>query len=182
MRKTRLAYKWIALWRKSTEATSSQQSAMGNANKKDLELPVWSHNCLWKKNLRVPSLSSKGTFGEAPKDSTIQRLTKQPAVFAGRLNSPKTKMINGIMLVVFPRPFVQASLWRCNLETTDRIVVPGAWVPNGCTAVAFWGLGFGKFKALLRKPGHQHLLGLIANSSQAIPLFEPHDSFTNSYS
>lgn len=49
MRKPRLAYKWIASWRKSTEATSSQQSAMGNANKKDLELPVWSRNFLWKR-------------------------------------------------------------------------------------------------------------------------------------
>ena len=67
------------------------------------------------------------------------------------------------MLVVFTFLFVQVSLWRCNLETTDWIVVPGAWVPNppnadGCTAVAFWGLGFGKVKALLRKPRHQHLL------------------------
>ena len=82
---------------------------------------------------------------------------------SGLLNSPKTKTINGIMLVVFPFPFVQVSLWRCNLETTDWIVVPGAWVPNppnadGCTPVAFWGLGFGKLKALLRKPRHQHLL------------------------
>ena len=81
----------------------------------------------------------------------------------GLLNSPKTKMINGIMLVVFPYPFVQVSLWRCNLETTDWIVVPGAWVPNppnadGCTPAAFWGLGFGKVKALVRKPRHQHLL------------------------
>ena len=81
---------------------------------------------------------------------------------SGLLNSSKTKIINGIMLVVFPCPFVHASLWRCNLETTDWIVVPGAWVPNppnadGCTPVAFWGFGFGKVKALLRKPRHQHL-------------------------
>ena len=81
----------------------------------------------------------------------------------GLLNSPKTKMINGIMLVVFPCSFVQVSLRRCHLEMTDWIVVPGAWVPNppnadGCTPVAFWGLGFGKAKALLRKPRHQHLL------------------------
>ena len=93
--------------------------------------------------------------------------TKKPnrnlSATSGLLNSPKTKMINGILLVVFPFPFVQVSLWRCNLETTDWIVVPGAWVPNppntnGCTPVAFWGLGFGKVKALLRKPRHQHLL------------------------
>ena len=88
---------------------------------------------------------------------------KMNASQTGLLNSPKTKMINGIMLVVFPYPFVQVFLWRCNLETTDGIVVPGAWVPNppnadGCTPVAFWGLGFGKVKALLRKPRHQHLL------------------------
>ena len=81
----------------------------------------------------------------------------------GLLNSPKTKMINGIMLAVFPCPFVQASLWRCNLEATDWIVLPGAWVPNppnadGCTPVAFWGSRFGKIKALLRKQRHQHLL------------------------
>ena len=81
----------------------------------------------------------------------------------GLLNSPKTKMINGIMLVVFPYPFVQVSLWRLSLDTTDWIVVPGAWVPNppnadGCTPVAFSGLGFGKVKALFRKPRHQHLL------------------------
>ena len=54
--------------------------------------------------------------------------------------------------LIFPCPFVQASLWRCNLETTDWIGVPRAWVPNppngdGCTPVAFWGLGFGKVKA-----------------------------------
>ena len=46
--------------------------------------------------------------------------------------------------------------------TTHWSVVPGAWVRNppnadGCTPVAFWGLGFGKVKALLRKP-RQHLL------------------------
>ena len=66
-------------------------------------------------------------------------------------------------LVVFPCPFVQVSLRRCHLEMTDWIVVPGAWVGNprnadDCTPVAFWGLGFGKVKALLRKPRHQHLL------------------------
>ena len=86
-----------------------------------------------------------------------------PLPTPGLLNSPETKMINGIMLAVFPCPFVQVSLWRCNLETTDWIVVPGAWVQNppnadGCTPVAFWRLGFGKVKALLHKPRHQHLL------------------------
>ena len=91
----------------------------------------------------------------------ISPIWTQPS--SGLLNSPKTKMSNGIMLVVFPYPFVQVSLWRCNLETTDWIVVPGAWVPNppnadGRTPVAFWGLRFGKFKALLCKPRHQHLL------------------------
>ena len=98
------------------------------------------------------------------------------------------------MLVVFPYPIVQVSLWRCNLETTDWIVVPGAWVPNppnadGCRE-AFWGFGYGKVKALLRKPRHQHLLvgdplnsvGFLANGSQAVPVFKPHDSSTNSYS
>ena len=54
----------------------------------------------------------------------------------GLLNSPKTKMINGIMLVVFPCPFVQVSLRRCHLEMTDWIVVPGAWVPNPPNAAA----------------------------------------------
>ena len=76
----------------------------------------------------------------------------------GLLNSPKTKMINGIMLVVFPCPFVQVSIRRCHLEMTDWIVVPGAWVPNRPNADGFWGLGFGKVKALLHKPRHQHLL------------------------
>ena len=52
--------------------------------------------------------------------------------------------------------------WRCNLETTDWSVVPGTWVPNppnadGCTPVAFWGLGFGKVKALL-PTAHWHPL------------------------
>ena len=54
-------------------------------------------------------------------------------------------------------------LFEDNLETTDWIVVHGAWVPNppnadGCMPVAFWGLGFGNVKALLHKPRHQHLL------------------------
>ena len=89
-------------------------------------------------------------------------LSNFPTTNSGLLNSPKTQMINGIMLVVFPCSFVYVSLWRCNLETTDWIVVPGAWVPDppnadGCTPVAFRGLGFGKVKALLRKPRHQHL-------------------------
>ena len=85
-----------------------------------------------------------------------------PTTNSGLLDSPKTQEINGIMLVVFPCSFVSVSLWRCNLETTDWTVVPGAWVPDppnadGCTPVAFRGLGFGKVKALLRKPRHQHL-------------------------
>ena len=48
----------------------------------------------------------------------------------GLPNSPKTKMINGIMLVVLPQTFLQVSLWRCNLKGIDWLVVPGAWVPN----------------------------------------------------
>ena len=107
--------------------------------------------------------SSSTTQPGSPWESRSLPTTSQLHLFSGLLNSPKTKMINGIMLVVFPFPFVQVSLWRCNLETTDWIVVPGAWVPNppnadGCTPVAFWGLGFGKVKALLRKPRHQRLL------------------------
>ena len=56
---------------------------------------------------------------------------------------------------------MHVSLWRCNLETTDWIVVPSAWVPNppnadGCTPVAFWWLGFGKVKALLRNQNPSH--------------------------
>ena len=93
----------------------------------------------------------------------------------GLLNSPKTKMINGIRLVVVPYPFVQVSLWRCNLETADWIVVPGAWVPNpqnadGCTPVAFWGLGFGKVKEASTSLGLGPLkLGrLIANGSPLV--------------
>ena len=73
-------------------------------------------------------------------------------------HSPKTKMINGIMLVVFPFPLAQVSLWRCNLETTDWIVVPGAWVPNPpnadfCTPVAFWGLGLERLKLFCASQG-----------------------------
>ena len=78
--------------------------------------------------------------------------------------SPKTRWRNLLLgSIRAAKSFVQVSVWRCNLETTDWIVVPGAWVPNppnadGCTPVAFWGLGFGKIKALLRKPRQQHLL------------------------
>ena len=127
---------------------------------------------------------------ESPKTGGYLQL--RSFTVSGLLNSPKTKMINGIMLVVFPYPFAQVSLWRCNLETTDRIVVPGAWVPNppnadGCTPVAFWGLGFGKVKAQAKAStslgwGPLKLGRLIANGSQAVPRFEPHDSFTKSYS
>ena len=90
-------------------------------------------------------------------------VVSRPKHLTGLLNSPKTKMINGIMMVVFPCPFVQVSLRRYHLEMTDWIIVPGALVPNppnadSCTPVAFWGLGFGKVKALLRKPMHQYLL------------------------
>ena len=61
---------------------------------------------------------------------------------------------------------------------------------DGCTAVAFWRLGFGKVKALFSQAKASTSLGsgplklgrLIANGSQAVPLFEPRDSFTNSYS
>ena len=42
----------------------------------------------------------------------------------------KTKMINGIMLVVLPQTFLQVSLWRCNFKGIDWLVVPGAWVAN----------------------------------------------------
>ena len=101
----------------------------------------------------------KGLISQGYKESLTRPVTHH---LHGH-SSPKTKMINGIMLVVFPYPFVQVSLWRCNLETTDWIVVPGAWVPNppnadSCMPVAFWGLAFGKVKALLHKPMHQHLL------------------------
>ena len=86
---------------------------------------------------------------------------------------------------------VQVSLRRCHLEMTDWIVVPGAWVPNppnadGCTPVAFWGLGFGKVKALFAQAKASTSLGwgplkfgrLIANASQAVPLFEPQQTHT----
>ena len=117
-------------------------------------------NSSFLRKLSLPHLSFIGTIASiAWRGSTTFSFSGS----TGLLNSPKTKIINGIMLMVFPCPFVHVSLWRCNLETTDWIVVPGAWVPNplnadGCTPVAFWGLGFGKVKALLRKPRHQHLL------------------------
>ena len=74
----------------------------------------------------------------------------------GLPNSPKTKVINGIMLVVLPQPFLQVSLWRCNLKRIDWLVVPGAWVPN---------------------PPNK-LGRLIAGGSWTVPIFEPCDSST----
>ena len=56
----------------------------------------------------------------APKTkATFQRPLSMKCQITGLLNSPKTKMINGIMLVVFPCPFVQVALRRCHLEMTD---------------------------------------------------------------
>ena len=73
----------------------------------------------------------------------------------GLPNSPKTKVINGIMLLVLPQPFLQVS-WRCNLKRIDWLVVPGAWVPN---------------------PPNK-LGRLIAGGSWTVPVFEPCDSST----
>ena len=75
---------------------------------------------------------------------------------SGLPNSP-TKMISGIMLVVFPQPFVQISLWRCNLKRIDWLAVPGGWVPNPPNADG--GSGFGQLKAFWPNPRDQHLLG-----------------------
>ena len=112
--------------------------------------------CMWRK----PKLNIKSN-DLRPGDARSHWHQSHDCFRAAKFT--KNKMINGIMLMVIPCPFVQVSLRRCHLEMTDWIVVPGAWVPNprnadGCTPVAFWGLGFGKVKALLRKPRHQHLL------------------------
>ena len=75
----------------------------------------------------------------------------------GLLNSPKTKMINGIMLVVLPQAFLQVFLWRCNW-----LVVPGAAVRNdGRTPISFWGLGFGQLKA--------HTSATVSHKIQNLP-------------
>ena len=82
----------------------------------------------------------------------------------GLLNSRKTEMTNGIMPVVF-----HAHLCR------SLFVVPGAWVPNPQMP-----------KALLRNANASTSLGwgplklgrLIANGSQAVPLFEPQQTHT----
>ena len=109
----------------------------------------------------VPSLAFQNLRSASHTSTTVTLAKCWAGPFsektAGLLNSPKTKIINGIMLVIFPCPFVHVSLWRCNLETTDWIV-PNPPNADGCTPVAFWGLGFGKVKALLRKPRHEHLL------------------------
>ena len=52
-------------------------------------------------------------------------LLLKPWKKTGLPNAPKTKMINGIMLVVLPQPFLQVSLWRCKLKRIDWLVVPG---------------------------------------------------------
>jgi len=44
------------------------------------------------------------------KRPNLQPNAKESLAITGLLNSPKTRMINGIMLVVFPCPFVQVSL------------------------------------------------------------------------
>ena len=109
----------------------------------------------------VPSLAFQNLRSASHTSTTVTLAKCWAGPFsektAGLLNSPKTKIINGIMLVIFPCPFVHVSLWRCNLETTDWIV-PNPPNADGRTPVAFWGLGFGKVKALLRKPRHEHLL------------------------
>ena len=86
----------------------------------------------------------------------------------GLLNSRKTETTNGIMLVVFTCPFVHVQVSLCR-------ACHGAWVPNSQMP-----------KALLRNANTSTSLGwgplklgrLIANGSQAVPLFEPQQTHT----
>ena len=120
---------------------------------------------LWSLNQKLGSLR---TIQSDPLAELVQlrilRSNKPTVSFSGLPISPKTQMINGIMLVILPQPFLQVSLWRCNLKGIDWLVVPGAWVPNppnadGRTPMAFRWLGFGQLKAFWPNPRHQHLLG-----------------------
>ena len=60
-------------------------------------------NGTMRKNCAMPSLA-------VSKQPGTQNLVQTFPPDSGLLNPPKTKMINGIMLVVFPHPFVQVSL------------------------------------------------------------------------
>ena len=51
--------------------------------------------------------------------------------------------------------FCHSHFYKSLFEDVNSKGSPNA---DGCTPVAFWGLGFGKVKALWRKPRHQHLL------------------------
>ena len=83
----------------------------------------------------MPDLCGLLTFAQLYSEIPVKR-TAHAWWDTGLLNSPKTKMINGITLVAFPYLFLQVSLWRCNLETTDWIAsqaFPLFEPQNSCT-------------------------------------------------
>ena len=80
--------------------------------------------------------------------------------FSGLPDSPKTKSINGILVVGFPHPNAQVSFWRCNLHMNRYVVVPGACrVPNPPNPpVVFWDLKINSSTWLGQEPLKRRVL------------------------
>ena len=114
---------------------------------------------LWRCFFTSKSYITRTSKRSSQRDSQLQSRDFRFCIIeqTGLLNSPKTKMINGIMLVVLPQPFLQVFLWRCNW-----LVVPGAAVRNdGRMPISFWGLGFGQLKA--------HTSATVSHKIQNLP-------------